>query len=69
MTNFLPPGDKRRFMVTKTESHEYVLKVSNTMEDQSRGRTRMAVATTLRRASPGGSEYRPTHREPAALTG
>ena len=56
-------------MVTKTESHEYVFKVPNTMEDQSRGRTRMAVVTTLRRASPGGSEYRPTHREPAALTG
>jgi hypothetical protein len=69
VTNFLPPGDKRRFMVTKTESHEYVFKVSNTTEDQSRGRRRIAVVTTLRRTSPGGSEYRPTHREPAALIG
>ena len=48
VTNFLPPGDQRRFMVTKTGKRRYVFILPNTAEDQSRERTRMAIATTLR---------------------
>jgi hypothetical protein len=61
-------------MVTKAGKRRYVFILPNTAEDQSREHTRMAIATTLRRASlarasPGSSEYRPTHREPAAQIG
>jgi hypothetical protein len=56
-------------MVTKTVSGEYVFKVPNAAEDQSRERSQMATATAPRRASPEGSEYRPTHREPAPPLG